>query len=122
MLATPRHLFRQTGTVQRKTETASGGRSPVESWSDLTVGVAFDFQPMKTAKAVELYGAKRARRMYTVFCDPALDIKASDRIVYTDDRTSTSATRYLRVESAPQNLIELGAVLELDAESVEATP
>lgn len=118
---TPTHLFRQSGTVQRKSESASDGRSPIETWANQITGFRFDLQPLKTSKA-SLYGADRAKRMYTLFCDPSIDVRAEDRVSYVDNRTGTNRTRYLRVVSAPSNLIELDVVLELDVEEVEATP
>ena len=121
MALTPTHLFKQTGTVQRKSEASTTGRAPIETWTDQITGFRFSLQPMKSAKVV-LYGAERAQRMYTLFCDPSVDIRSGDRVVYSDDRTGTTTTRYLRVASAPVNLIESDVVLELDVESVEATP
>lgn len=121
MASTPINLLRQSGTVERKTEAVDAGGSPVETWATHLSNVRMSIQPMKTAKALQ-YGAERARRMYTVFVAPDQDVLEGDRIAYIDNRTGTNTTRYLRVESAPINLIEQDVVLELDCEALGVTP
>ena len=115
---TPSHLFTDTASVQRKSAATVDGRYPSESWSTQITGLKCAIQPMKTNRA-NLYGSERAPHMRTVFCDPASDVKAEDRLQVVDSRTGSNVTRYFIVRSAPVDLVKGQAVLELDCEAVE---
>lgn len=121
MVATPTHLLTESVTVERKTEAAgTAGRSPAETWSTHLTGVMASIQPMSTAKAMK-YGSTRATRMWSVFVATGQDITTKDRLVYIDTTTGSNVTRYFRVVGL-KNLIQMGAVLELDCEETQDTP
>ena len=112
---TPTHLLTDSVTIERASST-SDGRAPARAWATVTADVPCAVQPMKASKA-QRYGSDRASRMYTVFFDPSVNLRERDRLAWFDDRRSV--TRYLNVRSAPVDLVVGGAVLEIDAESVE---
>jgi head-tail adaptor len=118
--ATPSHLFTDTVTIERKTESVDMGGSVVESWASHLTGVTCAVQPVSTRKD-QVYGGERATRMHTMFTAPGQDITTKDRIVVTEDRTGGDVTRRYQVV-AVQDLVTAGRVLEIDMEAVDATP
>ena len=113
----PVHLFQQSVTVQRRTDSVTKG-SPAFTWASHLTNVTCHIQQSGGSEG-DLYNGERNRRQYTVFTGTGQDITAKDRIQYTDATTGSNITRTLKIDSVNVVNYMRPLVLELICEEID---
>lgn len=87
MVATPINLMIHSATVQRRTETADTGGSPINTFGTHLTGVAGRLQPASASEQI-LYGSERGVISHSFYTAGGQDILEGDRLVIVANGTT----------------------------------
>lgn len=116
-IGAPIHLFQQSVTIQRRSDSLTNG-SPSLSWANHLTNVPCMIQQTGGSEA-DVYASNRNRRQYTVLTSVGQDIVAKDRVLFTDSTSGSNVSRTFDIQSVRVNSFTRSSVLELLCEETD---
>lgn len=108
--ASPSHLFDQTISTSRPTNTVDEGGSPLETFATYLSDIKASIQPISEAEVIKA-GRVATRTNYNLYIEYGNDILATDRIVW--------GIKTLKVMGPPSNPMSQNRFIKLVCEEIE---